>query len=98
MRQLPVVISSSAVLRLLWSVQLVKGVFSLEWPTVVGRDERVALELCLAQASVQLPATVQSCARAGARYHVTLMLDPLSDGAREKLDSMLGVDERASGY
>ena len=56
---------SMATLRLLWLVQIGKGVFSLQWPLHLARDERVSLVLAVGEERVTLGARVRSCTPGG---------------------------------
>lgn len=73
---------SMATLRLMWLVQIGKGVFSLQWPLHIPRDERVDLVLAVAGERVTLGARVRACTPGGGAYQVELSLDPLSESAR----------------
>jgi hypothetical protein len=89
--QLHVPIASVATLRLLWLVQIAKGVFSLQWPRQVARDQRVDLVLALGTERVHLGAEVRACTPAGGGYHVQLRLDPLSDATRLAIEAALST-------
>ncbi|HEY2744836.1 MAG TPA: hypothetical protein VGL86_09445 [Polyangia bacterium] len=79
---------STAMLRLLWLVQIGKGVFSLQWPLQLSRDERVELVLGVGGERVTLPARVRSCTPGGGAYQVELSLDPLPDATRAAIESV----------
>ena len=79
---------STAMLRLLWLVQIGKGVFSLQWPLQLGRDQRVELVLGVAGERMSLGATVRSCRPDGVAYQVELRLDPLPDSTRAAIESV----------
>ena len=91
--ELPVQIPSVATLRLLWLVQISKGLFSLEWPARLEREEAVELALRVGARRIVLPATVRSCAPANQRFHVSLILAPLSDVLRHELEAALAMEE-----
>ena len=78
---------SSSTLRLLWLVQIGKGVFSLLWPLTVSRDERVELVLGVGDERMAMGARVRSCTPHGGAYHVDLILDPLPDETRSAIES-----------
>ena len=69
-------------LRLLWLVQIGKGVFSLQWPLRLARDERVELVLAVAHERVELGARVRECRPSTGAYLVDLILDPLPESTR----------------
>lgn len=73
---------SMTTLRLLWLVQIGKGVFSLQWPLRVARDERVELVLAVAEERVGLGARVRACTPGNGAYFIDLILDPLPDVTR----------------
>ncbi len=79
---------SPAMLRLLWLVQIGKGVFSLQWPLQLGRDERVELVLGVGGERLALGARVRSCTPGGGSYQVELNLDPLPDATRASIESV----------
>lgn len=79
---------SMPTLRLLWLVQIGKGVFSLQWPLRVARDERVELVLGVAGERVALDARVRACTPAMGAYHVDLILDPLPETTRLAIESV----------
>jgi hypothetical protein len=79
---------STAMLRLLWLVQIGKGVFSLQWPLHLARDERVELVLGVAGERVAIGARVRSCKPGGGAYQVELSLDPLPDETRAAIESV----------
>jgi len=79
---------SMPTLRLLWLVQIGKGVFSLQWPLRVARDERVELVLGVGGERVPLGARVRACTPAGGAYHLELVLDPLSEATRLSIESV----------
>jgi hypothetical protein len=79
---------SMPTLRLLWLVQIGKGVFSLQWPLRVARDERVALVLGVGGERVTLDARVRACTPAGGAYHLDLMLEPLPVATRLAIESV----------
>ena len=86
--QLCVPVPSPAMLRLLWLVQLAKGVFSLAWPLRLGRDERVELVLLLVDgARITLGARVRACTPAHGAYHVELLLDDLPEAQRRSVEA-----------
>jgi hypothetical protein len=80
---------SVATLRLLWLVQIAKGVFSLQWPLQLLRDQKVELVIAVGAERVSLGASVHACTPAGGGYHVSLRLDPLSDATRLAIESAL---------
>ena len=92
--QLHVPIASVATLRLLWLVQIAKGVFSLQWPLQLVRDQRVDLVLSVGGQRVQLGAVVRACTPAGAGYPVELRLDPLSGPTRLAIEAALSTPAR----
>ncbi len=79
---------SMPTLRLLWLVQIGKGVFSLQWPLRVARDERVELVLGVGSDKVSLGARVRACTPACGAYHVDLILDPLPEATRLAIESV----------
>ncbi len=86
--QLFVPVGSPATLRLLWMVQLAKGVFSLVWPLRLGRDERVELVLLLADGrSIALPAHVRACTPSSGAYYVDLLIDAMPDEQRRSVEA-----------
>ena len=89
--QLLVPIASVATLRLLWLVQIAKGVFSLQWPLQLARDQRVDLVLAIGGQRVHLAGEVRACTPAGGGYHVQLRLDPLSDPTRLAIEAALST-------
>jgi hypothetical protein len=90
--QLHVPIASVATLRLLWLVQIAKGVFSLQWPLQLMRDQRVDLVLSVGGSErVHLGAEVRACTPAGVGYHVQLRLDPLTDPTRLAIEAALST-------
>jgi hypothetical protein len=91
--ELPVLLPSVAMLRLLWLVHISKGQFSVEWPAHVDRNEHIKLVLRLGARRVVLPSTVRSCVPVGRRYHVNLILYPLTDVIRHELESALSMPE-----
>ena len=74
-------------LRLLWLVQIGKGVFSLQWPLRVSREQRVELVLGVGGERVPLGARVRACTPAGGAYHLDLTLDPLPEATRLAIES-----------
>ncbi|HEX8953845.1 MAG TPA: hypothetical protein VF997_01100 [Polyangia bacterium] len=78
---------SVATLRLLWLVQIGKGVFSLRWPLRVPRDERVELVLPVGEERIALGARVRACTPAQGAYHIDLILDPLGEPTRLAIES-----------
>jgi len=85
--QLHVPIASPAMLRLLWLVQLAKGVFSVSWPIRIARDSEVELVPLLRDgARVCLPARVRSCTPGGGSWNVDLLLAEMSDAERRCLE------------
>jgi hypothetical protein len=96
--QLNVPIVSVATLRLLWLVQISKGVFSLQWPRPLVRDQRVELVLTVGRERVHLGAEVGACAPAGGGHHVQLRLDPLSDGTRLAIEAALSAPVEQARY
>jgi hypothetical protein len=80
--QLYVPIASLATLRLLWLVQIGKGVFSLQWPARIARDQRVELVLEVEGESLHMGARVRTCTPARVGYHVDLLLDELPEPVR----------------
>jgi hypothetical protein len=89
--QLHVPIASVATLRLLWLVQIAKGVFSLQWPLQLARDQRVDLVLLVGGERLHLGAEVRACTPAGGGYHVDLRLDPLTDPTRLEIEAALSA-------
>jgi len=77
---------SMATLRLLWLVQIGKGIFSLQWPLHLTRDEQVELVLGVGGQRLTLPARVRSCTPGGGAYQVQLSLDPLPDETRQAIE------------
>ena len=77
---------SMATLRLLWLVQIGKGVFSLQWPLRLLRDERVELVLATDGGRIGLGARVRSCAPSSGAYSVELILDPLAEATRVEIE------------
>lgn len=75
-------------LRLLWLVQIGKGVFSLQWPLRIPRDERVELVLAVAEQRVPLGARVRSCTPSTGAYVVDLILDPLPEATRLAIEQV----------
>ena len=96
--QLHVPIVSVATLRLLWLVQISKGVFSLQWPRPLMRDQRVELLLAVGRERVHLGADVRTCTPAGGGYHVQLRLDPLSDATRLAIEAALSAPVEHARY
>ncbi len=85
--QLLVPVASPATLRLLWMVQLAKGVFSLVWPLRLARDERVELVLLLVDGrSLAFAARVRACTPAHGAYHVDLLIDEIADEQRRSIE------------
>ncbi len=85
--QLTVPIASAATLRLLWLVQLAKGVFSLLWPFRLTRESRVELVLLLAGGeTVRLGATVRACTPTPGGFHIDLILDTLPEAQRRAME------------
>ena len=78
---------STATLRLLWLVQIGKGVFSLQWPLRLPRDERVELVLPVGDERVAIGARVRACTPASGAYHVDLILDPICEATRLAIES-----------
>lgn len=78
---------SMATLRLLWLVQIGKGVFSLQWPLRLPRDERVELVLPVGNERVALGARVRACTPGSGAYHVDLILDPIGEATRLAIES-----------
>ena len=83
---------SMPTLRLLWLVQVSKGVFSLQWPLHIPRDERVTLVLAVGEERVSLGGRVRSCTPGGGSYQVELSLVPLPDATR------MAMEEVAASY
>jgi hypothetical protein len=96
--ELPVLLPSVATLRLLWLVQISKGQFSVEWPARVERYERIELVLRIGARRLVLPSAVRSCVPAGGRYHINLLLDPLTDVVRHEIESALQMHETPARY
>ncbi|MCU1281372.1 MAG: hypothetical protein JWM53_4918 [bacterium] len=91
--QLYVPIASVATLRLLWLVQITKGVFSLQWPRQLARDQRVDLVVAVGVECIHFGGEVRACTPAGGGYHVQLRLDPLSDATRLAIEAALATPE-----
>ena len=77
---------SMATLRLMWLVQIGKGVFSLQWPIYIPRDERVELVLAVGSERVTLGARVRACTPGGGAWQVELLLDPLPEATRVAIE------------
>jgi hypothetical protein len=77
---------STAMLRLLWLVQIGKGVFSLQWPLQLTRDERVELVIGVGGERLSFGARVRSCTPGGGAYQVELSLDPLPEETRQTIE------------
>ena len=73
-------------LRLLWLVQIGKGVFSLQWPLRLPRDERVELVLATDSGRIGIGARVRSCTPSSGTYCVDLILDPLAEATRVEIE------------
>ena len=73
---------SMATLRLLWLVQIGKGLFSLQWPLRLARDQRVELMLDVGGERVGLGASVRTCTPRAGSYVIDLLLDPLPGPTR----------------
>jgi len=87
---------SMATLRLLWLVQIGKGVFSLQWPLRVPRDERVELVLAVAEERVGLDARVRTCTPGNGSYMIDLILDPLPEATRLAIEQVCEAAAAAS--
>jgi hypothetical protein len=85
-------------LRLLWLVQIGKGVFSLQWPLRIARDERVELVLAVAHERVEIGARVRECRPATGAYLVDLILDPLPDATRLAIEQVCEPAVAAARY
>ncbi|MDB4968709.1 MAG: hypothetical protein JWN44_4398 [Myxococcales bacterium] len=93
--ELPVIVPSVATLRLLWLVHISKGVFSVEWPARMSRDERVELVLRVGARRLLLPGQVKSCVPSNGRFHLNLTLDPLTDVLCHEFESALSMEDVA---
>jgi hypothetical protein len=89
---------SVATLRLLWLVQIGKGVFSLQWPLRLVRDQRVDLVLAVGDERLSLGASVRACTPANGAYHVDLRLDPLPDTTRQAIEGTLDAATEPARY
>ena len=89
---------SMATLRLLWLVQIGKGVFSLQWPLRLARDERVELVLAVAHERVELGARVRECRPSTGAYLVDLILDPLPEQTRLAIEHACEAAASAARY
>jgi hypothetical protein len=93
--QLVVPIASPAMLRLLWLVQLAKGVFSVSWPIRIARDARVELVLLLhGGTQVRLPARVRACTPGNGAYNVDLLIESMPDAERRCLEEATAACSR----
>jgi hypothetical protein len=95
--QIHVPIASVATLRLLWLVQIAKGVFSLQWPLQLARDQRVDLVLAVGTQRVRFGAEVRACSPARIGYHVELRLDPLGDVTKLAIEAALTAPLSTTG-
>jgi hypothetical protein len=85
--QLVVPIASPAMLRLLWLVQLAKGVFSVSWPLRIARDSDVELVLLLHDGvRITLGARVRACTPSNGAYNVDLLIASMPDAERRSLE------------
>ncbi len=79
---------SMATLRLLWLVQIGKGVFSLQWPLRLSRDQRVELVLAVRDERLRFDARVRACTPSDGSYCVDLILDPLPEATRLAIETV----------
>jgi len=89
---------SMATLRLLWLVQIGKGVFSLQWPLRVARDERVELVLAVDAERVGIGARVRTCTPRMGAYSIDLILDPLPEQTRLAIEHACEAAASAARY
>ena len=85
-------------LRLLWLVQIGKGVFSLQWPLRIPRDERVELVLAVGDERVRIGARVRECKAAMGAYLVDLVLDPLPEATRLAIEHVCEAAASVARY
>jgi len=89
--RLHVGISSPAMLRLLWSLQIAKGAMSVERAEAVSVDARVELVLVVAATEIVLAATVRSCVPHDGRFLVGVGLDPIGEAQRTKIGKLVAL-------
>jgi hypothetical protein len=77
-------------LRLLWHLQISKGVMSLEQQRAVTVGMRVELVLVVNAVTVALAAAVRSCVPQGAHFLVTIALDELGETQRFAIGKLGG--------
>jgi len=90
-QRLHVDICSTAMLRLLWALQISRGAMSLERPEAVAVGGRVELVLIVAATEIVLGATVRACVPHDGRFSVSVGLDQIGEAQRTKIGKLVAL-------